>query len=288
MKTKMNIVMAADTYYKNQLEVAIKSIMTCNRSVHFFLLNNDFSQEWFKEMNCRLEYFDSYITDCKIENKHFNNFKTNSYITEATFYRYHIPNIIKEEKVLYLDVDLIVTGDLHSLYDDDVQDVYLAGVEDIGIAYFQKKKEFNAGVMLINNKKWREKGVLEKALGIHKNPDIMLPDADQTVLNILFEKNWLEVSDTYNQQVFAGFPFVRRNNPVKKSVIIHYTTSVKPFTKFYKKIKQLTSLLVKHRKITIVEFIRNIYRIPLSDEWNKVSEMSWSEVSRMNHEQSEL
>ncbi len=41
---KMNIAMAADVYYKDQLEVAMKSILLYNRNVHFFLLNKDFTE----------------------------------------------------------------------------------------------------------------------------------------------------------------------------------------------------------------------------------------------------
>ncbi|MEX5396983.1 glycosyltransferase family 8 protein [Streptococcus sp. ZJ93] len=280
----MNIAMVADVYYKEQLEVAMKSIMLYNQNVHFFLLNKDFSQEWFEKINHYLGSFDSCITDCKIEVGHYSGFATNKYITEATFYRYHLPEFIKEEKVLYLDVDLIVTENLQSFYNTDIGNVGLAGIEDIGIAFNYGKKEFNAGVMLVNLEKWREKNVLKEALAIHKNPQVSLPDADQTVLNILFRDDWVEVSDTYNQQVFAGHPYVRRNNPVKRGAIIHYTTSLKPFTTFYKRLIQLVSLWLKHRKITAEEFIHNLYKVPLSDEWYRVARMNWTEVRKSQYE----
>ncbi|MEW4354202.1 glycosyltransferase family 8 protein [Streptococcus pneumoniae] len=280
----MNIAMAADVYYKDQLEVAMKSIMLHNRNIHFFLLNKDFSAEWFEEMNRYLQDFDSDIVDCKIKSDYYKEFSTNAYITEATFYRYHIPEFIEGEKALYLDVDLIVTENLRPFYDTDIREVGLAAVLDVGAPFLHGINEFNAGVLLINLEKWREKKVLEAALEIHRDSQITLLNADQTVLNILFEGEWLELSDAYNHQVFAEFPYVRRHNPAKKSPIIHYTTSVKPFTKFHKKLKGMVSLLIKHRKITLSEFIRYLYKIPLADEWNQVAQMTWTEVRNSQHE----
>ena len=63
-----------------------------------------------------------------------------------------IPNV---EKCIYLDSDLILTENISKLWMQDIDDYYFAAVTD-------KKVGFNAGVLLINLKKWREDNLEKK------------------------------------------------------------------------------------------------------------------------------
>ena len=65
-----------------------------------------------------------------------------------TFARYFIPDFVEEDRVLYLDSDLVVTLDLTALFEMDLGENYLAAAPScfgVGVG-------FNAGVLLINNK----------------------------------------------------------------------------------------------------------------------------------------
>ena len=59
---KKAIVLAANHAYVEQVMTTIKSICYHNRSIRFYLINSDFPNEWFKQLNKRLEGYDSEIT----------------------------------------------------------------------------------------------------------------------------------------------------------------------------------------------------------------------------------
>ena len=58
-----------------------------------------------------------------------------------------IPDFVTEDKVLYLDSDLVVTGDLTDLFELDLGENYLAAARSC----FGAGLGFNAGVLLIDN-----------------------------------------------------------------------------------------------------------------------------------------
>ncbi|MEW4354201.1 glycosyltransferase family 8 protein [Streptococcus pneumoniae] len=274
------IVLASDYNYRKYVETTIKSIMLYHENVHFILLNKDYPAEWFIRLNQELLPFQSKIEDKKIAVKDYQNFKTYSYITEATFYRYHIAEIAYD-KVLYLDSDLIVTGSLDSLYETDIEDYGLGAVADTCVRYFHGKKEFNAGVLLINNRKWKAERVLEKALLIHQDSRVELPDADQTVLNMLFKDNWLELDPTYNVQVCAVFPGIGKKYGLYRGVILHFTTRAKPYTKA----RIFIRTGFKHwrkKEISLKTYLKNIYEVPFADDWHQVHQLSWDEIVQEN------
>ncbi|MBK0348156.1 glycosyltransferase family 8 protein [Aerococcaceae bacterium zg-ZJ1578] len=276
-KYRMNIVMAADFRMHEQVEVTIKSVLKYHRGVQFFLLNKDYSSEWFESLNNQIRDLDSIIHDRKIHSQDYEEFRTYHYVTEATFYRYHIPELVDEDKVLYLDADIVVTGDLTSFYDTDITNFFMAAVADPIVAFTRNRKEFNAGVMLVNNKKWREKMVLKEALKMHNDSSLELSDADQSVLNILFRDEWLEMDDTYNYQIVASYPEIRKGFEIKRGLIIHYTTAAKPFSP--RKIGRKHGLkLLLRGDISFLEYLRNVYTVPFADEWYQVQKLTWEGI----------
>ena len=46
------------------------------------------------------------------------------------FFRYFIPQFVKEEKALYLDSDIIVRGDIEELFLTDMTDIPIKAVQD--------------------------------------------------------------------------------------------------------------------------------------------------------------
>ncbi|MER0122266.1 glycosyltransferase family 8 protein [Streptococcus sp. ZJ93] len=279
----MNIVLAADYGYREQVIVTIKSIMRFHDSVTFYVINKDYPSEWFQEMNEHLGKFHSRIQDCKLIAADYQNFNTYEHISEATFYRYHIPELVAADKVLYLDADLVVTGSLKALYDTDISQVAVAAVPDTLVKYLQHKKEFNAGVLLIHSKKWRELKVLEKALHMHADSQISLPDADQSVLNLLFKDNWLELPIQYNYQV-AGYHVALRSSVITSQLplIVHYTTSMKPWKKNYiplSFISKMKSLLVG--RLFFKEVLTNRLNLPFQEIWDEIETLSWDDVMQV-------
>ena len=74
------------------------------------------------------------------------------------------PNL---EKVLYLDCDILVTDSLSDLWSIDINNYYCAVVEEMYEKTHNDAKRlgveafFNAGVLLLNNKKWVYENIQE-------------------------------------------------------------------------------------------------------------------------------
>ena len=107
---KKAIVLAANHAYAEQVVTTIKSICYHNRSIRFYLINSDFPNEWFKQLNKRLERYDSEIINCRVTSEQISRYKTD--ISYTVFLRYFISDFVKEDKALYLDCDLVVTKNL--------------------------------------------------------------------------------------------------------------------------------------------------------------------------------
>lgn len=137
------------------------------------------------------------------------------------------------ERILYLDADMICTGDIEELYNLDFDDKIWVAAPDNGI---QEKdlnrlglpldyKYINSGMLLINLKKLRanytERFIVEK---IRENKDILIYP-DQDFVNKIFKDEIKVVSTKYN--LIAKD--VRYKDLDEKPLIIHYAGSTKPW-----------------------------------------------------------
>ena len=108
----------------------------------------------------------------------------------ATYLRLLVASVLDERisKVLYLDSDLVVAGNVDRLWAVDVSGFSLAAVHDTTLSYqiiesyigydFRREGYFNAGVLLINLDYWRKHGVQEQLIDYLKAHDVRLNDQD--------------------------------------------------------------------------------------------------------------
>ena len=231
------IVLAGDRNYTTQLETTIKSILYHNRDVKIYILNQDIMPDWFRKPRKIARMLGSDIIDVKLpEQAVFQGWETKEYISPMTYARYFIPDYISEDKVLYLDSDLIVNQSLEPLFEIDFYEYLLAAAWDTdGVT-------FNAGVMLINNKKWRQEKLkerlIEQSIVILKEVDegkFENFNGDQTILNQVCSNRWLELDRGYNLQVghdVTTFYNKWENyfNELVSPSIIHFVSYRKPWS----------------------------------------------------------
>jgi len=100
------------------------------------------------------------LTYIKINHKKFSHLKNFRHITQASYYRTMLADLLVHlDKIIYLDADIILEKDIEELWKVPLKEYYLLAAANQDI-------HFNSGVMVINAKKWR-KEILKK---IH--PDI--------------------------------------------------------------------------------------------------------------------
>ena len=201
---KKVIVLGADSGYRDKIETTIKSVCAHNRSVKFYVFNDDMPSEWFQLMTKRLEPLSSEIVNVKISSHSLKNYHLPlSHLSYAAFFRYFIPQFVEENRAIYLDSDVIVRGSLDALFSEDLGDFPMAAVEDD-----LTSDSFNSGVMLIDVDAWRAEGVTEQLFEL-TNQFHESSFGDQGILNILFQKRWKKLPQKYNFMV--GMDTVARN-----------------------------------------------------------------------------
>lgn len=125
----------------------------------------------------------------------------------SIYARLFISNLIPEriEKVLYLDCDTIINKSLCKVWNTDIENYYVAGVQDIVsnkyksiIGMKENDKYINSGVLLINLKKWRMMDIEERFLDFIELYKGEVPHHDQGVINGVCKGNIFILDPQYN------------------------------------------------------------------------------------------
>ena len=268
----MHIVFCLDNNYIPYCATTIASIIANNQvekiTFHLFVdgimdANRGMMQEWINGIEKKAIKF------YELSEEDFKDFPVgNAYINLTTYFRLVIQDKLPDiDKVLYLDCDTIVNGSLSELWNTDMEGFAVAGVRDRvndsirlynRLRYPMSDGYVNAGVLLINLKKWRECQVFDKAKELAKAMPEALKNHDQDIINILFHDNKLMLPFRYN--LLEYYLYVeewlyldRKYYPeiieaCKHPVIIHFCMPQKPW--HYECINPFRELYCQYRKMT--------------------------------------
>lgn len=82
------------------------------------------------------------------------------------------------DKLLYLDIDMMAAGDIAELYNTDITDYEYAAVKEKYGSIFIRPDYINAGMLLLNMKKIKETGMLNKSRELIKTKKMLFADQD--------------------------------------------------------------------------------------------------------------
>lgn len=121
-----------------------------------------------------------------------------AYCTPYTLLRL-LADLIPEmpEKLLYLDIDMMAGGDISELYSIDITNYEYAAVKEKYGCWLIRPDYINAGMLLLNMKKIKETGLLEKSRELIKNRKLLF--ADQSAIYYTTTKKLL-LPRIYNEQ----------------------------------------------------------------------------------------
>ena len=130
------------------------------------------------------------------------------------------------DKLLYLDIDMMIARDLKLLYDINIEDYEYAAVKEKYGCWLIRPDYINAGMLLLNMKKIRETGLLEKARKLIREKKMLFADQDAVFWSTTKKKLLPRI---YNEQSrFNG----------KKTVVCHFSKRLMllpyPHTENYK------------------------------------------------------
>lgn len=82
------------------------------------------------------------------------------------------------DKLLYLDIDMMIAKDISRLYNIDISEYEYAAVREKYGSKIIRPDYVNAGMLLLNMKKIKETGLLEKARNLIKTRKLLFADQD--------------------------------------------------------------------------------------------------------------
>lgn len=308
MNNQISIVFASDNNYAQHIAVVIASIMAKTKEkVCFYVINDNISKDKIEKLRDTAVNFKTKIEFISVPEDKFSNVYLSGHVSKAAYFRLALADILPNdiEKVIYLDVDLLVYDDIKKMWQIDLKNLPLAAVPDYGIMASPRlckqkadviglpvgEKYFNSGVLVVNLKEWRKEDYTKQILEIINNNQF--PHHDQDALNKLFMHKWQALDLRWNiiPPVFNLFSKILLNSNFRKNAItarknpgiIHYAGRYKPweftlhngFNDKYYQYLQLTSFAdssmpqpgkdMKGKSIT-----RQLLRLKIADFWTKI------------------
>lgn len=231
MREYMNIAVALNDKFMFPTKVMLHSL--CRQAsgpIHLFLLYNELSDENRAELCRIIKGFGGEYSELFIDRQYFKNasLDNNPLYSIEIYYRIMLPYLTKEDKMLWLDADIILNGDIAELYDTDVSDCYLAAVIDaveekggrgsiktaMGMA---DRTYFNSGVLLLNNAKIRAEVPQERFFDAIEKYNGILKCPDQDILNCVLGGKCLMLPVRNNYQHHMD-----RQCRAENGLVIHY------------------------------------------------------------------
>ena len=163
----------------------------------------DFLNEVVQEKNKDNKVFKVDVTD--LYEEQFGNCKNEgAYCTPYTLLRL-LADLIPQipDKILYLDIDMMANKDIAELYNVDISNYEYAAVKEKYGSVFIWPDYINAGMLLLNIKKIKETGLLEKARYLIKTRKMLFADQDaiyrSTTKKLLIPRKYNEQSSFKRQ-----------------------------------------------------------------------------------------
>ena len=248
MKNPINICLSFDEKYAQHAAVTMVSLMkNCSRNIHFYIIDSEPSgiTESRSKIVKLVEMYGAKISFRTIDLSVFKGFpiwkpmqdSPNKYVP---YYRLCLADLLPEiERIIYLDTDIVVQGDIAKLYDlEFAKDQFIAGVNDMDSEELKEKIStsayINSGVILFDLATIRriKLNVVEESIKILQNfRERISLNIDQDLINIIFNDHIRLLDISWNAQSVGtprGFKLGYDDKSIEKN-IIHFIASHKPW-----------------------------------------------------------
>lgn len=208
----MNILYTLNDKFVPQVAAGICSVCENNKDcdeINFYLISDGITDENKSRLKSFVEQYNRNLIIKELGNiKNYIDFEFDTTgWNQIVLARLVLDKFLPENmnKVLYLDGDTIIRGNLKSLWDTDINYYVLAASieptmdkerkKNLGL---ENKPYYNAGVLLINLKKWRDEGAGKRVLDYYRDNKGKLFANDQDAINGSLSDEILTLSPTYN------------------------------------------------------------------------------------------
>lgn len=242
MTASISIALSFDKAYAEHATVMLYSLLHHNANNRFdvWVFYNDLDEETKERIQHNLKIFPNAAFHWyKIDQALIASFvRREGHVNEYSYSRIYIGEILQDlDRVLYLDCDLLVLDDLAPLWNADLHRK-CAGVvldpstrhHDIGLP--KGTPYFNAGVMLMDLRKWRAEGYTKKVADKLYELGDRAWERDQDGLNAVLynDRHFLDGRWNLQSHAVAAAQQQRKNPRLSlRPAIVHFTGNLKPW-----------------------------------------------------------
>lgn len=263
----MNILVTLNDNYIRPLFIMLESLFSHEKTpMNIYMFYSDVSKENRRRLDRYIKSQGSCFIPVYVEEDVFQNAPVFRYFTKEMYYRLLCSRLIPgtEERVLYLDPDILIRGEISPLYEMDFSGKQVIAIEDYAVKHmltdkkeaigFTKEDTYvNSGVLLFNLKKMREDFVLDDFIRILEQYSEVVSFPDQDIINLYFKEDIKLAERIYNYNTGYGsmggmlMYILGWKREEQEPVIVHYMGKSKPwqvdyygkyFFEYYKYLKK--------------------------------------------------
>jgi len=177
----------------------------------------------------------------KIDLSNFVDLPISPWTSKAAHVRLMLPGLLagKRDKLLYLDSDMMVLGDISKLWEIPMNGICILACQDgkypqvencqardilVELGMKLSDPYFNSGLLLINILRWQKLGITKKTIRLLQEKGVLFSHKNQDALNVVLLNEWNPIDIIWNvgtPHFFSSSNFDK--NIVEKAQIIHFT-----------------------------------------------------------------
>lgn len=246
---RMNIVTALNKKYVKYTCVMLTSLLI-NQSdvdIHVYLLHSDLTQQDCEQLRALVESYNQYIQFLPVNKDIFpSTLPTTLEWSLEAYYRLMLIDILplNIDRILYLDVDMIVNKSIKELYWTDFEEYFFCACRDMATGFpssdirdqifeeqiLQGFTNFNSGMMLWNIEKLRGQYCFKDYMDLAESLNFQMRAPDQDLLNLMHYKQ-VKFLDEYQYDLFSKIAYdygIRYEDVKRQTTIVHYA-GMKPW-----------------------------------------------------------
>jgi|SRR5690554_832116 len=249
MTARIHVAACCDENYVPYAAVMMLSALasTPGTPITFHLINCSISSDSIRKLQDLISKQNSQLEIHQPDDALYRGLPTLRY-GEAVYQRINLPEYIPSDigRIIYIDCDTLVLGNLEKLWRVDLEGNLVAAVEnlsprackDIGLP---RTEYFNSGVLLIDLEGWRREEVHHQVTDYARENAHRLQYVDQCSLNAVLRDRWLRLGPEWNQQsdiykvvkkYHQGSSYTQTSmgKAILNPAIVHFTGKKKPWT----------------------------------------------------------
>lgn len=244
IRERVDVALCFNDAYLKHIGPLVYSLSQNNQDLDFIIhvVYKNLSEQSLQTLRDMVDFFDNVTFDFRYITSDLINQVTveHTHFPVETYFRLILADVLHDvDRLLYLDIDLLISGSVKGLWELDMEGSCIAAAPEKDIyMYYQwyldqlgltdKDTYFSAGVLLFDLKQMRERNLPEVLLkeAIAKGDSLRF--CDQDLLNLYFKDEVTYFDERYN---YSSWLMANGDKQLDDLSIQHFNGNLKPWMK---------------------------------------------------------